>query len=270
MPRSRRTFPDSHRYEALVARWLRVARRSRLDVARVADVGGLPVLALEPRIPGPHSPVYLSAGIHGDEPASTEALIAWAEACPAILREHPFVILPCLNPWGLSQNLRFDPAGFDLNRAFKGPSAPLVRALKNLVRWRRFDLAIMLHEDYDADGCYLYEVDRTKTVWGRAILDRMAAVIPPDTRRSIEGHRADRGLIRRRVNPGALTFFPEAIWMFAEHADRVLTIETPSEFALERRIAAQIEAIRTALDLLRAPGHTRPNSRLQRRSARRK
>jgi hypothetical protein len=37
--------------------------------------------------------------------------------------------------------------------------------------------------------------------------------------------------------------YPEAIWLHLHHAARSLTIETPSEFALEKRVAAQVAVI---------------------------
>lgn len=34
--------------------------------------------------------------------------------------------------------------------------------------------------------------------------------------------------------------YPEAIWLHLEHAKRSMTIETPSEFALERCVTAHV------------------------------
>ena len=72
-----------------------------------------------------------------------------------------------------------------------------------------------------------------------------AEEIAIDPRGKIDGRKASGGLIRRRVSPKrfAKIGLPEAIWLHAKHAERALTIETPSEFALERRIAAQMAVI---------------------------
>ncbi len=59
--------------------------------------------------------IYISAGIHGDEPAGTEALITWAEENTRLLRRRPFFLVPCINPWGLVNNVphRLEEARFE-------------------------------------------------------------------------------------------------------------------------------------------------------------
>jgi hypothetical protein len=37
--------------------------------------------------------------------------------------------------------------------------------------------------------------------------------------------------------------FPEAIWLHDQHAHRALTVESPSEFALEKRVRAHVAVI---------------------------
>ena len=46
--------------------------------------------------------VLLSGGVHGDEPAGPEAVLAFLERDPAdLLEDFVFLILPCVNPWGI-------------------------------------------------------------------------------------------------------------------------------------------------------------------------
>ena len=109
--------------------------------------------------PDPKMPsVYLSAGIHGDEPAPVEGLIRWAEASLAKLESWNWMIFPCLNPWGLERNIRFDAEGRDLNRFYDSRKVLQINAQRALMRGARFDAAATLHEDYDSRGFYLYEV----------------------------------------------------------------------------------------------------------------
>ena len=187
--------------------------------------------------------MYLSAGIHGDEPAGSEGLIAWAEAHGKHLRELPLLILPCLNPWGLTQNTRSNEQGNDLNRSFHR-RLPVIAAVKRLVGRRRFAAAVHLHEDFDGEGLYLYELARGAG-WGEALLDAARATLLIDPRRRIDRWQAKHGLIRRRI--ARATFerlgLPEALWLFYEHTDRAFTIETPSEIDLERRVAAQVAVL---------------------------
>ena len=221
-----------HDYNALVARWRRVARASGLRLEKLAESGGYPVYFLQTRDRGG---LYASAGIHGDEPAGTEGLVAWAEAhLPALAKSGrlPLTLLPCLNPWGLVNNRRSDAADTDLNRSFDRDDLPPVAELKHLLAGRRYDLAVHLHEDYDAQGIYLYELTAD-------LLAVCGKVIPPDARRRIDARVFHRGLwLRRRLRGAPL--FPEARFLYPGHCPRTLTFETPSELALHARTRAQV------------------------------
>ena len=63
-----------------------------------AKSGGYPVYYLESLSPQPNVPsIYLSGGIHGDEPASTEALLAWVANNSDLVQSLRILIFPCLN-----------------------------------------------------------------------------------------------------------------------------------------------------------------------------
>lgn len=189
--------------------------------------------------------VYLSAGVHGDEPAGTEALVTWAEQNAARLATLPLLLFPCLNPHGLAANSRHDAGGHDINRSFHNGRHAVARSVSRLVESTRFSAALHLHEDYDAEGAYVYELTRKDEGWGRKLLAAADPLIPRDHRPRIDGRHAADGLIRRRVT--AATFekigLPEAVWLWFGHTDRSFTFETPSEFALGQRVAAQVAVI---------------------------
>ena len=188
--------------------------------------------------------VYLSAGIHGDEPASTEGLICWAEANVPLLRRWPFVIFPCLNPWGLVHNSRTDEHCQDLNRLFKEDHVPFIRAWKEQIRSHRFSVSITLHEDYDGHGLYIYELERKSPFWGEDLLELGRPLIPIEGRTTIDGRRASKeGLVRRKINLKKFPMIPEAVYLHLHHSERSFTFETPSEFALEQRVRVQVALV---------------------------
>jgi hypothetical protein len=232
-----------HHYPHLVKRWKALARRAGLRLLPFAEADGVPLFYMETPALAERDGLYLSAGIHGDEPAGTEGLLAWAEKNAARLRTLPLLIFPCLNPWGLTHNTRTDSAGLDLNRNFHRRH-PVVTAVRRIVGKRRFAASVNLHEDYDAEGLYLYEVTRSSGC-GEKLIAAASRALPHDPRKRIEGRGARNGLIRRHVT--AKTFakigVPEAIWLYFEHTEHAFTIETPSEFALERRVAAHVAAL---------------------------
>ena len=70
----------------------------------------------------PEVRIYISAGIHGDEPAAPLAALKliqenrWPEHAEIFL-------LPCLNPIGFASNKRENTGGIDLNRDYRKPNA---------------------------------------------------------------------------------------------------------------------------------------------------
>src|SRR4029079_8526901 len=73
--------------------------------------------------PARHTPrVYISAGIHGDEPAGQLAIrqLFQENRWPA---DMAFWICPRLNPSGFINNRRENPDGVDLNRQYLNPHA---------------------------------------------------------------------------------------------------------------------------------------------------
>ncbi len=232
-----------------------MAKSARVRLRRLARDGGGDVYSLASPALQERGGLYISAGIHGDEPASCEALITWAESHVGDLRDLPVILFPCLNPWGLMQNVRLDENGIDLNRTFNNGGSVVIEGLKQVIGPYQFELALCLHEDYDAEGFYLYEVQRGKPYWGEALLELASRVIPIDPRPKIDGRVARAGLIRRRIDPALFERIghPEAIYLHQHHAVHALTLETPSEFALERRVAAHVLVIEECLRRIQFP-----------------
>ncbi len=114
-----------------------------------------------------------------------------------------------------------------------------------------FDLALTLHEDYDAQGIYLYEVERQKPYWGETLLRACKKWIAPDPRKTIETRGARKGIVRRKITPDMMPDWPEAFVLYFQKVGRVFTVETPSEFHLDDRVAAQVAIIDKAVSLCR-------------------
>jgi hypothetical protein len=239
----------AHDYPYLLQRWRAVAARAGLVMRRLATGLEFNLYTLRTRQLPRDGTIYISAGIHGDEPAGTEALITWAEKNTRTLRRRPFFLVPCINPWGLVNNSRTDSQKRDLNRAFHADAIPEIAALKRAIGKRHFSLALTLHEDYDATGIYIYEIRGACPYWGEALLEAAAPHVPPDTRPIIEGREAENGLIRPVLD---MTIFeqiglPEAVYLRLQGCPRVFTIETPSEYSLDRRVRAHVAIIEECL-----------------------
>jgi protein MpaA len=148
----------------------------------------------------------------------------------------------------LLNNSRTDAAGRDLNRCYRDMSHPLISEHSRLAKSSRYEVALALHEDYDAQGAYVYETSPVKPYLGEKIMAAMSRHIPPDLRRRIDTSRAKGGVIRRRVTPDMMPDWPEAFLLHFHCARRVFTVETPSEFHIDARVEALVAAIDAALE----------------------
>ena len=244
-----------HDYRHLVRRWRAVARGAGLKLEEFARQEEYPVYCVRTKGDPAAGSLYVSAGIHGDEPAGPEALLRWAEAHLAThVRDRPdllLFLLPCLNPWGLVNNRRSDHKGRDLNRIFDGRVSP-IPALRRLLRGYRFDLTLHLHEDYDGQGVYLYEVNDGPERWGAELLRACrSGRVPIETRRRIDGWRFRDGLLAERIDLDKVPQQPEAVYLLLHHSPHVCTFETPSEFGLADRVRAHVLLIQNSLKLLK-------------------
>lgn len=235
-----------HDVPHLLRRWQAVARAARLECHPVCESGGHPVLFLH-RADAPGARLYLSAGVHGDEPGAVMGLLEWAEASTTLMRRLPVAIFPLFNPAGLALNTRTDHRHTDLNRCFHLPRHPHIRAWRSAIRGMTFTAGICLHEDYDAQGIYCYELNEdARRPVAHTLLRHCESIIPREPRRLIDGRRATAGVIRRRRVPD-VPGLPEAIALYGTHTPLTLTFETPSEFSLHDRARAHHAFINAAL-----------------------
>jgi hypothetical protein len=204
--------------------------------------------------------VYLSAGIHGDEISGPLALLEMLRH-PDFFAAFDATIFPILNPDGLARGVRTNANGIDLNRDYRAPkSVEVASHIETLKTLGRFDAAMMLHEDFEGDGAYLYELnDALSPSLGREIIAAMGRHVPIDMRPVIEETPAHGGVISRKeivAIRGPIENrpdWPEAVYLSVHHTRVSYTTETPAPFPLEARVQAQIAAVRTLLASLKKP-----------------
>jgi hypothetical protein len=202
---------------------------------------------------------YLSAGIHGDEIAGPLAVLNMVRL-PTFFDDVNTTIFPILNPEGLARGVRENADKIDLNRDYRNTKSEEIRShLEVLPTLGRFDAAVLLHEDWEGVGAYLYELnDGPVADLGRRIIDAMEDYVTIDRRPEIEEVIARGGIINRadiieKLGPiEEREDWPEAIYLSVNHTRVCYTTETPMPFPLEKRIEAQIAAVRTVIRALLA------------------
>jgi hypothetical protein len=225
------------------------ARSAGFRVQRFGEIAGFPLLALTKRTPGPRPRVYLSAGIHGDEPAPPFALLQMIEAGVFNSRATWF-ICPLLNPVGFTLGTRENAGALDLNRDYKDlRSAEIIAHVGWLRRQPNFDLVLCVHEDWESTGYYLYELNPlNRPSHAAPIIAAVSRVCPIDHGPIIDGRETSApGIIRPVSDPLLRESWPEAIYLRAHHSTLTYTLESPSALPLPQRIAAHRVAVQTAL-----------------------
>jgi hypothetical protein len=198
--------------------------------------------------------LYISAGIHGDEPASPLAALALLRQneWPDHLSIH---FCPCLNPDGFDLNTRENPSGIDLNRQYRTPRAgETIAHIHWLKRQPRFDLALCLHEDWESSGFYVYELnpDNQPSI-APTIIEAAERVCPVERSDIIEGWPANGGIIRPGANPEARPDWPEAFYLVMNKTRMSYTLESPSDYPPPVRTGVLVEAARAAAFALADP-----------------
>ena len=211
----------------------------------------LPVLTRRSDVPGAPE-IYLSAGVHGNEPAGPMALLELLrrKAFPDGLN---YLLFPLVNPVGLAAGTRENGDGIDLNRDYGlAAQAPETRAQLAWIKERSFDLVICLHEDDDGEGFYLYAhcEDSAPHDYPALALKVAEPWTGIDLREEIDAMPACNGLmappdsVLARDRPD----LPEALRLRFYHGSRfTFTTETPSRLDLPRRIGAQCAVVSAIL-----------------------
>ena len=222
------------------------------SVGTLADTPAGPLQAWERPGDGPR--VYLSSGIHGDEPAGPLALLDLMTGAFFSENIH-WLLCPALNPTGLAAGTRDNADGIDLNRDYLQIRTREVAAHHGwLSRRPPPELFLSLHEDWETHGFYLYEINLGPDLPQRAlsILDAVKPWFPPETAPEIDGHTPrEPGWIHHGAEPDLPDSWPEAIHMAKIGCPLSFTFETPSRAALAGRIAAHRAAVETALVTIR-------------------
>jgi murein peptide amidase A len=192
--------------------------------------------------------LYLSAGIHGDEPAGPLAALR-------LFRENLWPanaelwFCPCLNPMGFVSNRRENPEGKDLNRDYRHLETAEVRAhIAWLERQPQFDVYLCLHEDWESHGFYLYEQNPDgKPPLAETIIEAVRKVCPIDLSETIEERPAQGGIIRPNLDPNTRPRWAEAFYLITKKSRLGCTLEAPSDFPLRTRVNALVEGVNAAL-----------------------
>lgn len=225
------------------------ARRHGWQIESVPVSGDFNLITLYRTPAEPKRRIYISTGIHGDEPAGPLAVrqLIEEDVWPADVE---LFLCPCLNPAGFELNSRENERGRDLNRDYKHLESDEIRAhVAWLARQPSFDFTLCLHEDWEARGFYLYELNpEQRPSQAARVIAEVACVCPIDPAGEIDGRSARGGIIHPELDPLKRPQWPEAFWLVQHKTRLSYTLEAPSDFPMATRVAALVTAARAILN----------------------
>jgi predicted deacylase len=185
----------------------------------------------------------MSAGIHGDEPSGPLAVLR-------LLQENRWPetnvwLIPCLNPAGFRRNTRENAQGVDLNRDYRhSQSAEVSAHIDWLKSQPKFDLNLILHEDWESNGFYVYELNpRKKRSLAEPMVEAVRELCPIETANLVDNWPCNAGIIRPAVDPMERPQWAEPVYLVVNKTIQSYTLETPSDFALDLRVRAHLRAV---------------------------
>ncbi|NDV61850.1 M14 family metallocarboxypeptidase [Puniceicoccales bacterium CK1056] len=228
------------------------AKRAGFSVLSYGKVGDFSLPVLKRDVSDTAPSVYISAGVHGNEPAGPMAVLD-------MLRRKAFpeyanlTVFPLINPEGLLAGTRENAAGIDLNRDYGlSPRSVETKAQLEWIGQRSFDFVICLHEDDDGQGFYIYaHVDAdTELDYEGIALKAAEPWTGIDQRELIDDMPAENGRMRppEEVMDAFGNDLPEALRLHFHHSSKyTFTTETPSRQPIDKRIRAQCAVVEAVL-----------------------
>lgn len=229
------------------------AAKSGFETLPYGRVGDFQLTAFQRLSSTPSAPrIYLSSGVHGDEPAGPATLLHLLENNFFSDYDASFFLAPVVNPLGLLAGTRENPAGADLNRDFRHATQAETRALVDLLNTLPpFELSACLHEDWESSGFYLYCLGAQPALdTAKSVIANIAAKHPIDLSELIDESESSGGVIHRSepLDIDAREDWPEAFYLVSSLRHPHYTLEAPSSFPMEKRIAMLAIAVRTLVD----------------------
>jgi murein peptide amidase A len=202
--------------------------------------------------------LLICAGIHGNEPAAVETAMQFIEKLSS--DENPYAsmsidILPVVNPWGWSRDVRFNREGLDLNRDFVNFASQEATIIEAYLEDKKYDLIIDCHEDPDASGFYLYQYGNRDQGNSRNVIESVRDFdFPIEQDVNMVILKTDDGLIDAPL--WGLWYMKltrqlsMANFMRLYNSKYVYTVETPTAALLEKRVEIQLHVLSKLINAL--------------------
>lgn len=181
------------------------------------------------------------SGVHGNEPASVEASVRFAESLgtdPSLFPGFNITIVPLVNPWGWARNLRRNGANQDISRTFFASPSPEAEMIKPLLRVEGCDIVIDLHGDHVKRPFYITTFDNANLAPARALAREIQA-------RGVPLRMGAPDAVFNRRDKDAINNARPNLGLYARRhgVPQVYGVQTPRNADIEERVAMHLLTI---------------------------
>jgi anti-anti-sigma factor len=252
--------------DALLEEVIQAAKEHGWACEPILDEEGCGLFGFSRMSPTATKSAYISSGMHGDEPAPPLAVLdlLWRNEWPA---EWNIYLCPCLNPSGFGANKRENAEGIDLNRDYYESVSKEIQAhVAWLEKQPPFSVAMSLHEDWEAEGFYFYQLGPLSVEPViHHLLGELAQVCTIDESSMIDRLPAEEGVLDLAFHslqmneavidglgdpsldasdlPRLRSIWSEPIFLINRKTRVSYTFESASAFPLELRVQALTRAV---------------------------
>ena len=179
---------------------------------------------------------FVSAGIHGNEPAGVEAVVSLIEEISQYEKQLPLLqieFMPLLNPWAWVRDLKWNGDATDVNRKFISMDTQESAIIKQVIDKQRYDITIDLHEDGRYDGFYSLTYDNADMKSATELASTIAQNGTP-----LREFKGNKGFIHVAREEFADLSLPTLAFYCRSHVtEKAYILETPFHSMFENRTA---------------------------------
>jgi len=195
--------------------------------------------------------ILINGGVHGNEPAGVECAVELVELLarqPDTFAAAAIDVIPLINPWGWTYDIRFNQAGIDINRDMASFQSQETKIITEAIKKKTYDLMLDLHEDPSAQGFYLYQYGLADRIFSEKVIEAVHEMGHPiEQNVNMVILKTQNGIIdaplwglRYMRLTGQLSL---ANYYRLHNSSHVFTIETPTHLAFEDRLAIQARVV---------------------------
>ena len=184
------------------------------------------------------SNIYISAGMHGDEPAPVLAILEMIRN-NSFNNDYNWYIFPLVSPIALNFGNRLTPNKKDPNREYKDEPKlkEVIYHTEFLKKMPKCSVCFFLHEDYDEEGFYMYSLPKENNE--KRILDVIKNIGKISDKKTLDYFkRKSRGLIdgekafKKDILKYTETAYLKKLWPNST----MYIFETPEKISITTRI----------------------------------